>query len=339
MPTPQAGADVRSQDSEHTTTGVDPLVRWGCARGAGDHHGNFPNGPRHGHLVIDSASREFGRPADDENFATPGGQRPAVILKLSPKALVVRGCLRDDVTHSKKHGVIVVGGGAIGRGTHMPAVQRDSVVGAESGGSDFQIPAGQKFLHRPSIGSGLGPVIRQRIAPTHPVGLVGVVIVGQNKLRSGNQVVSPDHRIGDRPRGISQGHLIIDSQSGPRSAGQKPEDRAQSCDSERTLHLVFPSTKKKGSTFANQPEINRLPNSLPSVRWVRSALDKTDRHETALRGDVRSKAIYVHISTYYGFFLPFFLILNFFKLLSNNNKHTNLESAKYVLNETQVNLM
>ena len=58
-------------------------------------------------------------------------------------------------------------------------------------------------------------------------------------------------------------------------------------------------------------------------------LDKVDRHESALRGDVRSKAIYMYISTYYGFFLPLLLNLNFFKLLLTNNKHTNRESDNY----------
>ena len=38
---------------------------------------------------------------------------------------------------------------------------------------------------------------------------------------------------------------------------------------------------------------------------------------------MRSKAIYMYISTYYDFFLPFSLNLNFLKLLSTNNKHMN----------------
>ena len=38
---------------------------------------------------------------------------------------------------------------------------------------------------------------------------------------------------------------------------------------------------------------------------------------------MRSKAIYMHISTYYGFFLPFLLNIKFFKCLLNNNKHAN----------------
>ena len=58
-------------------------------------------------------------------------------------------------------------------------------------------------------------------------------------------------------------------------------------------------------------------------------LDKVDRHESALRGDVRSKAIYMYISTYYGFFLSFMLNLKFYKPLSVNNKHRNLESDNY----------
>jgi len=44
---------------------------------------------------------------------------------------------------------------------------------------------------------------------------------------------------------------------------------------------------------------------------------------------VRSKAIYMHISTYYDFFLPFLLNVNFFKILSNNNKHMNRELFNY----------
>ena len=148
----------------------------------------------------------------------------------------------------------------------MAAVPAFAKAAAKRGGSHAVITRRQSSFLGPSISSAAGTAIAHRVAPTYPVGLMGVVIVGQNKLRSGNQVVSPDHRIGDRPRGISQGHLIIDSQSGPRSAGQKPEDRAQSCDSERTLHLVTPSAKKEGTTFANHPKRNRLPNSLLLVR-------------------------------------------------------------------------
>ena len=69
------------------------------------------------------------------------------------------------------------------------------------------------------------------------------------------------------------------------------------------------------------------------------SLDKANRYETALRGDVRSKAIYEHISTYYGFFLPFFINQNFFKLLSTNNKQTHWKSANSVWNKTQVTLL
>ena len=138
---------------------------------------------------------------------------------------------------------------------------------------------------------------------------------------------------------IPQSHLVFDSNRGPRSAGHKPEDRAQSCASERKLHLVSPATKKEGTKFENHPERNRLPNNLPTVRCVRSVLDKANRYENALRGDVRSIAIYMHISTYCGFFLPFLVNLNFFKPLLNNNKHTNQETDNYVLNETQVTLL
>ena len=148
----------------------------------------------------------------------------------------------------------------------MAAVPAFAKAAAKRGGSHAVITRRQSSFLRPRISSAARTAIARGVAPTYPVGLMGIVIVRQNKLRSGNQVVSPDHRIGDRPRGISQGHLIIDSQSGPRSAGQKPEDRAQSCDSERKLHLVTPSTKKECTTFAKHPERNRLPNSVPTVR-------------------------------------------------------------------------
>ena len=92
----------------------------------------------------------------------------------------------------------------------MPPIQRDPIVAAESGSTDFQIPAWQKFFHRPSIRPGLGPVIGQGIAPTNPIGLVGVIVVGQDILGSGNQVVGSDQRIRGCSRGIAQSHLIID---------------------------------------------------------------------------------------------------------------------------------
>ena len=168
---------------------------------------------------------ETARPADDEQFLIRQ-ERAAVILEISPHALIVRAGLRHDVGHEEDELVVVGGVGAVCGGAEVAAIEINVADAVVIGGAQTREIGRQIGVN---VIGGVAPAaayVARRQIPRGPDGFAQIVAVINGFDGALDEVMRVVVGVHDGTGGIAQLHLQRGINRGKSGARRKYRDES-----------------------------------------------------------------------------------------------------------------